>query len=335
MSKQTVGVWDQLRGADVGEDGFLRQRVASGDGWTLDAAMEKPSNLETLWLDLPTNSLAKISKLPESGGFKVRLEPLTPGRSGQTRVILKNESSDYRDVFHSFAANIIARLQARATSVEALSRFLDQVHRWQSFLSKFGKKGLSEEAQQGLYGELTYFIRMCDLVPPDTAIEWWTGPAGTDQDFECGDVAVEVKTNRRAREVVTISSVRQLWVPEGIDLYIYYLGIDVRQGKTTTLNDKVNEARSRVRKGSGQIIDLENRLEQVGYLDSQAENYSATSYEVRSEWVFRVEEKFPKLTQIVVPDGLSDIHYDVELAACAGFRAQPKTLDHRLREQLP
>ena len=334
MARRAASVWDELGVVRADEDGFLRRRVASGEGWTLDAAMEKPSDLEALWLDLPTSVLAKGLEVVESGGFKLLLKTISPGRSGRTRVVLQNVSNDYQDLFRSFSGNIIDRLQSIATSSEAISGFMDQVGRWQSFLSKFGKGGLSEEAQQGLYGELTFLIRMCISVPANQAVGWWTGPSGTAQDYECGSLAVEVKTNRRARRVARISSVDQLWVPENVDLYLYYLELDVRQGNDMTLVDKIREARECVRQsGKGNIADFEERLQTAGYLDAQEKNYSGTSYSVRREIVFHVMEGFPRLVRSAIPDGLSAVKYDVELSRCDTFRTSIETLDIRLREQ--
>jgi hypothetical protein len=66
--------------------------------------------------------------------------------------------------------------------------------------------------------------------------------------------------------------------------------------------------------------EFEQRLNMGGYLETQAHLYSGHRYAVRQRLVHAVGEKFPRITERDLPDGLSDVSYTLDLHAASGFR---------------
>ena len=125
--------------------------------------------------------------------------------------------------------DIVAASENSSDPVRVLiSRYLS----WQKMMNSVGKGTMSFRLQKGLLGELLYFEKVLQSAGISYAINSWTGPDGSDQDFIFDSSWAEIKTVALAAETVHISSIEQLTQSSNGLLIVYFLEKSVpRKGK--------------------------------------------------------------------------------------------------------
>lgn len=189
-------------------------------------------------------------------------------------------------------------------------------------LMELMRSGFSEAAARGLIGELLFLENTAiPRVGVDAAIRGWIGPEGGSQDFRLAGNAVEVKTCLLGSAKLTISSLDQL---DAGDAPLYLVVVSVspcseKDSSEVSLNDLI----ARVRKLLGHAVALaefEKRLADAG-LDENSASANAF-YQVHGMRVFRVDGKFPRLRRSLLPLGVRDASYTIDLSVCAGFECE-------------
>lgn len=321
-------IWSKLNTEGVPEGNYVRLRVPGVSACAVYAAKRVKDDLEAIVLELPTSKLPANPDYPRTNGFHVEPLALAKGRSGRTRLLLKLTNLHYRDVFLTLARDVVDKLTDSQNAEEAVSVFVSRLHRWRSFLKRFGPDGLSPEEQRGLFGEL-YFLRehAVPLVGSDRAVVAWQGPNKEHQDFHFDRGHIEVKTTRAASpHAFHVANVRQLEPPSNGTLAVFFLVLDESGPSQTSLPAMVESIASGL---SGQALDtFEELLLEVGYLDVHRSLYERTFYSVRSRRLFEVGNNFPRIREQDIPSGVEGVRFQVACAACTPYEASLS----RLRE---
>jgi len=315
-------VWNLLEqdGNDV-SSGYLTRRILPNVNYDVYLAIEKPSNTRLLMLRVSSLFLDRKTIYPTSSSFTVNriVLPQDGEEYGTLRLFLTNPR--YKDIFTTLVQDIVDYITLIPEGRTAVSAFVVRLKRWQAFLEKNSPEGLSEIAQQGLYGEL-WFLRQ--VVFPHlgllNGIRRWTGPKGTQQDFQFPGCAVEVKTSSaKQHQKLAIASERQLDDTGAGMIVLLHLSLDVRQGQGENLPEIVASVRSLA---SGDAIakdELENLLFEIGYLDIHATRYENIGYTIREHNYFKVEKDFPKIIESDLRNGVGDVRYTISVAECKRF----------------
>ncbi|MFT5433610.1 MAG: hypothetical protein ACI9OJ_004316 [Myxococcota bacterium] len=330
-----VDVWEKLSVENGATAGFSRIRVAGEGSWGLFAARQQPDGRLALLLDLPTSALKRTrADFGRSRGLEVRVDTLESGPSGTVRVVVIVGAPEFRSVFVILAGEIISEIRKCESAERALIALLSQLTRWKRFLERFGARGLGDDAQVGLYGELLTVIELAEMVGMSAAVRAWRGPGGSPQDFEMGDIALEVKATRGGPpHVLRISSVKQLDPPDGIQVFVRHVQLDRRRGSEATLPALVEALRAAVDEASpASRPELEARLHDVGYLDAHSGDYGDVEYKPLKATLYEVRESFPRLRRSELPDGVGDVQYGLQLGACGDFKVGRDTLADRISE---
>lgn len=196
------------------------------------------------------------------------------------------------DVFFTrLCVEVSERVAAKpARAVGALREVLKD---WRALLAE-NRETLSSSALAGLFGEL-HFLR-CLLERDAGAVAFWTGPAGSAQDFHRGVNAVEVKTTTSPEgRTITIHGADQLHVPATDRLLLHWIRLQSGQGAS------VPELVSDVVARTDDPASLEGLLRRAGYLDIHASLYAGHRFEVVDQRSYLVGPGFPRIT----PDGLT------------------------------
>ncbi len=315
-------VWKFLEqdGNDV-SSGYLTRRILPNVNYDVYLAIEKPSNTRLLMLRVSSTFLDRKTVYPASSSFIVNRVALPQDGEeyGTLQLVLTN--ARYKDIFTTLVQDIVDHLASVAGERAAISAFITHLKRWQIFLEKNNPDGLSEIAQQGLYGEL-WFLRQ--LVSPYLeflkGLGCWTGPKGTQQDFQFSGCAVEVKTtNAKQHQKLAIASERQLDDTGAGTIVLLHLSLDVRQGQGETLPEMVASVRSLIAGDAITRDELENLLFEIGYLDIHATRYENTGYTIREYNYFKVGADFPKIIESDLRNGVGDVRYTISVAECKRF----------------
>ncbi len=311
--------------------GRLQRRIMPEGQRNLFLGLEMPSGNRMLIIRVATGSLPEQQSLPASHGVTVRIERQSD-QSGEAEVEVILTDAQHQDIFDLLVRDLIEATEQPQNERAGISRMLSRLSDWQQLLQRLSARGLSSEQQRGLWGEL-WFLKtvIAPVLGLSEAIRSWTGPMGTDQDFQLGTVCIEVKTSTaHILDRVPISSERQLETPDDVALVLVGLSLDARLEHGTTLSSLVRKIREDA-DGIGCSALLDSRLEQYGYHVADASLYEVNGYSVRSFEPFRVGPEFPKLTSCNLPTGLNDIRYRVSLASCQAHRMKRDNLVELLR----
>jgi hypothetical protein len=197
---------------------------------------------------------------------------------------------------------------------------------WKRFFQSRSPEGLSREEYIGLYAELDFFAALLGAgIAPEALANAWQGPIGANQDFLFGGVAVEIKAcTGNDTDFVPISNVRQL-DDTGLDRLFLFQGVyDFRQDSGQTLKVLVDRLRQLLAASPSAVDIFEVRLLAAGYIEPLASPFERYGFSPRFRRYFHVAKGFPHLQESSLPQGISEVRYKLNLAACAAFEvAEP------------
>ncbi|HEY2471849.1 MAG TPA: PD-(D/E)XK motif protein [Terracidiphilus sp.] len=237
---------------------------------------------------------------------------------------LKNPNLEH--LFAQLCGDLIesSRTIAPTAAASFLAKRLD---RWRRLLAG-EQAGLTEEESRGLIGEL-YVLSRC-LAPLhgiDATIRGWVGPKGEEQDFRIKEAAFEVKAVEVGKQLVQISSLRQL-DGAGCQLFLLVAFLSPSQEGSGSLNIRglITDIRAAIGDNEAALDLFDASLLAVGYLseDLAGERY----YSIPKIRSYRVTDEFPHLRIKSVPPGIVEAKYTIDLAKCSQFEAQEKPYGH-------
>jgi hypothetical protein len=320
-------IWEELENQIKNHtSGYLTRRIFPDGNHDIYLAIEYPSRTRILMIYVDCTSIEKSIVFPTSSGFEVRRMIFPEDNRIALQLILINNR--YKDIFTALVQDIAENIAFIPVETDAVQMFANRLKRWQMFLEKHDLEGLSEEVQQGLYGEL-WFLRQ--LVIPHfglSSLHYWLGPEGANQDFSFEGCAVEVKTTvSQNPQKLSISNENQLDETRLNKLFLMHLSLDVRSNGET-LPEIVESLRAILGKDSSSRELFEKRLFQIGYLDIHAPKYSETSYKHRTSGYFKIEQDFPRIVPADLKQGIVQVRYSIEISACRPYAiAEPEVIE--------
>jgi hypothetical protein len=265
-------------------------------------------------------NLTDDCKLPKKFPSLTGIEVTSIIETKQLVLSLKNPS-DW-ELFYSLCNDIISATRSlkRSAVVPVIFR---RIERWREFLKKDREKILPEKIIKGLIGELVYLkYHVAKKFNTAQAVDFWTGPEGSPQDFNIHDVAIEVKCQiGTSTPKVKISSAEQLCTQlSELFLLVVTLGKTEPLAKDSLslpfLIDIIKEDLE-VSGASQQLEKFQDILLNLGYV--YCEDYLTYSYLISSKIFFEVKGDFPLIKLSNIPSGISNVTYDLALANCEPF----------------
>jgi Putative PD-(D/E)XK family member, (DUF4420) len=319
--QQLEQLWTSLigAGAGAGEPGRQRRRVLGASCHDCFVAVSFPDRHRLLSVVIDKKPPGTPVSRPLTSGMQL-LYGIEPTSGRPTMDIVLREDS-HSDIFTALVADLLGTLALSSRPGTSAQLLLARLEDWRRLLATVSPQGLTAEQQRGLFGELSV---MRDVLLPaagSVAVLAWTGPDRQLQDFQFPGCAVEVKTTSgNNAATVRITNERQLDHRAAGQLFLVTLALDARrEGSGLALPDLVEDLHREIRP-LGMAADFEQRLTMSGYLQTQAHLYADRHYTVRQRLIHTVDEKFPKITEEDLPDGLSDVSYTLDLHAASAFR---------------
>lgn len=319
--QQLEELWTGLAdaGTRVGGPGQQRRRVLGASSHDCFVAVSFPDRHRLLSVVIDRKPPGTPVSRPLTSGMQL-LYGIEPTSGRPTMDIVLREDS-HSDIFTALVADLLGALAVSSRPGTSADVLLARIEDWRRLLATVSPQGLTAEQQRGLFGELSV---LRDVLLPEAggaAVLAWTGPDRQLQDFQFPGCAVEVKTTSgNSANTVRITSERQLDRRAAGQLFLVTLALDARrEGSGSALPDLVEDVRRKIRP-LGMAAEFEQRLTMSGYLQSQVHLYANRRYTVRRRLVHAVGEKFPKITEEDLPDGLSDVSYTLDLHAASAFR---------------
>ena len=288
--------------------GFL---LASDENQVQSFHIGYSNNMQKCFMVLNT---PKFDNLVSSKAIQVDCVKLL-NNSYALRFTLNHPSLD--DIFIKLCWDLIECSKGTENPSE---KILIQYDMWLRLLKKINNELLSPSVQNGLVGELLYLSSSIDLYGDDTAITAWTGPDGSDQDFDFEDHWSEIKAVSISADSVKISSLQQLDREDIGFLTVYFMDKTTSKGsQTISLTELVESLRNKI--SSPKALDMFNcKLTKIGYLDSDSDKYQDIRYRLSEERTYEVCSKFPRLTRNNVPIEITSSEYHINLAMINSFK---------------
>ena len=233
------------------------------------------------------------------------------------RFVQLPESEDY--IFEIVVEDLrqaVARLQS---SENGINTIIDILTKWKRFFQS--EKGLvmTDELQEGLYGELIFLEKLLTSIGTSSVANWVGGVKET-HDFYFGSNAVEVKTTSRKEPYsVQISSEYQLDVKDVADrLFLYAVALRKSKQSGERLPEIVSRIRDRLIGDSSMKMRFDDMLLQYGYIDGIEELY-VTGFHIRDTYVYEVKGEFPQIIRTMLRPGVSKVTYELSLSQCTPY----------------
>ncbi|MFV9475531.1 PD-(D/E)XK motif protein [Advenella sp. RU8] len=303
--------WRSLAAFGETDEGWRGINVSPAGVTLVRAGLRFPGGLEAILIRFSISSLPMITKLPEGGGFFIERASV---EDNVAWIALTRRELANLDLFTAMASDIVTALSSCPASDErkALSILLGRVKAWQEFMRKGGEP-LSSEAEIGLFGELVLLRAILDeKIDAAIACEAWHGPMDGLRDFELGTGGLEVKSTLSSVGFpARIGRLEQLDDTDRQPLFL--AAIRLSQTHTGASLPEVVEITRDIVAGDMEAERLlAERLVACGYQDSHSGHYSRR-FNVVEIRIFRVGEKFPRLTPYSVPSGVKQATYEIDI----------------------
>jgi hypothetical protein len=314
-SNDLKSIWLELTGEQNIGHGFFRRKLHS-DSTDIYLAADSLNGLPAVILEADWKNVPHDAVYPESKKFEIVRIP--DQKEKKVEICLKLIDQEYNDIFLILAEDLVRRVADAPNEKKGVGIFINEILRWQEFLKQYLSSGLSDFAQQGLYGELWCIKNLLsEKFATAKSISFWRGPEKAIHDFQIGSYSVETKTYAGSTHPkIAISNMRQLDSEGSENLFLAVLVLDSRMSGAGTLPEMVQSIKNDLLDNAGALAELEAKLAKYGYYEKHAEQYSQRGYTVLQILLYEVDERFPRIVSSWLAEGIGDVSYSVALSAC-------------------
>lgn len=243
-------------------------------------------------------------------------------------------SKQHKDIFSIISEDLIFSIAQVVNEKDIVEKLLERLAKWQSLFEKVGQRGLTDEAQRGLFGEI-YFLRilLTNNLDMNFCMKSWLGPDKAIQDFQGCNWAVEVKTTHgNNHQKIHINSERQLDDSNIENFFLFHLSLDVRIGNGESLNTLIDSVLEILNDHTLAYNLFRLKLLESGYYDVHKDIYNSHGYNVRQANLYKVAGNFPRITESQIPIGVGDVRYSIVLSESEEWRINYETLFEEIRQ---
>ena len=187
---------------------FAMRLVKFDNGIMVAFAVNIATRMRSAFLSV--TSEAPKSRFPHWKGVEIETATLPAYGINTPFVGLFQLPNSASDIFEIVVEDLRSQLETTENIEESLSVIITVLTKWKEFFAADKELLMSEERQQGLYGELLFLSECLDSQGVG-AVSHWAGSEDETHDFYFGSHAVEVKTtSTQAPYFASISSEYQL-----------------------------------------------------------------------------------------------------------------------------
>lgn len=145
-------------------------------------------------------------------------------------------------------------------------------------------------------------------------------------------------TTGKQPQTVRITSERQLDDTGIRALYLLIVVLDEREVEGSEIVD--GETLPGIVADLRRLLSMEQRLQEafddrlldLGYLDADTHHFESRRFALRSEQIFHIRHKFPRILESELAPGIGDVSYALSLAACAPFAVSGTSMISNIQE---
>ncbi len=264
------------------------------------------------------NESVSAKKFPKWKGVDIETVVLSEYGGGYF-IALSQLLSGESDVFEIVAEDLRVSVEQTAQKSDVSNAILAGLLKWKRFFDADKDILMSSEKQQGLYGELLFLEESLPYMGT-SIVSAWAGSDKETHDFYIGKDAVEVKTTAtQAPYYAHISSEYQLDERDvSGKIFLKFYALRVSKSAGITLPELIAKIEDAIKGQPDKLILFGDKLMNYGYLKEMNENYTH-GYHVRDTYLFSVDDGFPRVTKISLPEGVVDLEYRVSTSQCMAY----------------
>lgn len=230
----------------------------------------------------------------------------------QLRQLPKYESY----IFEIIAEDMRKTIAQENKEKDVTTLIIEVLKQWKNFFLMERELVLSQERQQGLFGELMMIKELIEEYGSD-ALNYWSGANDETHDFYIFSHAIEVKTtSTKSPYKICISSEYQL---DKMDingmLFLRFFALRKSESEGIKIPELVNEIEVMLKNEIKLLERFELYLDKYGYFKAWKEFYS-TGFFVRECMDYFVDEDFPAINKTSLKTGIADVKYSVNIELC-------------------
>lgn len=321
MMDRIKQIWAQLEENSSMIPGLFKLRYSDTSNCDVFLGVKYPETHRLLIVRVPFLTGKEFNFKYEFRGLKFD-KIYDPDNSGFLLLNLVLVDKQFKDVFDSLVADILAAIINESDFKVILKKYSNRLIKWQSLFERFRQQGLTPEEQRGLYGEL-YFMRKFLQINSDFSniVISWIGPEKQVRDFQFGRWSVEVKTTHgNNHQKVQISSERQLDTTNIDNLFLNHLSLETMQQSGETLNQMVDSINEILNIDLSAFNQFRNKLTDARFFDHHRQLYSDVGYFIRQDDYYKVENQFPRIEEADIPNGVGDVKYSIIVSQCNDYK---------------
>jgi hypothetical protein len=332
MMNKIDKIWAELENDTSFQSGVLIRRYSAQIQHDIYVALSARQRQRCLAVSLSNQiNISSWNTLQD-----IRFEVIPNPQKADTQLLLLILADiNHKDIFSVLCEDLLLSVTEIKDENKLIQTLLNRLAKWENLFEKVRNEGLSIEEQKGLFGEL-YFLRqfLQQNTNHQLCIDSWTGPDANARDFQLDNWAVEVKSTTAVNpQKIPISNERQLDTSQIQNLFLVHLGFEGIKQSNETLNQIISEIRSLLESEQRVLQKFNLLLYEAGYFPTHLEFYNAIGYRLRHLTYYKIAEGFPRIAEISLPNGVSDVKYSIQTAACSTFEVNPVELFNTINNE--
>ncbi|MDR1007326.1 MAG: PD-(D/E)XK motif protein [Campylobacteraceae bacterium] len=310
-------IWNEVEKFNT--SGLLKRLYNSQSLLHIYAIFQNPERNYGIALSYNKNIRIDISSFSNLRELQVSLQH-DASFSENNLLIIKLLHYQNKDVFAVMCENMVKAVLNLTTEQQIVKAIINQLEKWKILFEKLRGEGLTVPEQQGLYGELHFLKKFLEKQDTIYALNSWVGADRELRDFQYDSWALEVKTTAgNNHQKVNISSERQLDETLLENLFLFHLSVETAKKNGESLNAKVNAIREFLQSNLLALNVFNNKLLNAGYFENHKHLYEERCYQIRYENYYKIKDKFPRIKESEIRNGVGDVKYSIILAQCNDY----------------
>lgn len=233
------------------------------------------------------------------------------------------EDNKFSNLFYIFCSDMVNSLIDLTDTKKELESVKSRFYSWKKMFQNVTTKELSEEREQGIFGELYFLYKyMIPKYGVDNSILSWSGPLKFNKDFSINNTWYEIKTSSVNSNNVKITSLSQLDAKN--DGYLSVVKVEKMSqefvGKLSSIYNLIQLIMSKINTIKVQD-DFLNKLVEYGL--GPDNNFGSRKFDIKNVKLYIVNDNFPRLTKEAIKyEEIDNISYLLNLSGLEKYKVE-------------
>ncbi len=233
------------------------------------------------------------------------------------------EDNKFATIFYTFCSDMVNSLSDISDEKKELEYIKNRFYNWKKMFQNVTAKDLSEEKEQGIFGELYFLYKyMIPKYGVDSSVLSWAGPLKFNKDFSISDTWYEVKTSSVSSTNIKITSLSQL--DSENDGFLSIVKVEKMSpeftGNLSSVYNLIQVIMSQINSIKIQD-DFLSKLVEYGL--GPDNNFGSRKFDVKNIKLYLVNDSFPRLTKnVVTQEEIDNVSYLLNLLGIEKYRVE-------------